>query len=525
MNLVPFNGKFRLPENKLNGEFAIDVNDYENSSVSFSVEEYKRPKFYTEFDTLKGSYRVNDTVTITGFAKAYAGNNIDGAKVSYRVTRVARFLYPWMFWRKGFPQTGPLEITNGEITTDANGKFTIKFAAIPDLTLDKKTDPVFDYKVEADVTDINGETRSGDITVPIGYKALDLQIALPQGDVVNVDSLKNIIVTSKNLSGQPEPVIADVKIYKLQSPERLIRARLWEQPDKFILAKNEFIQYFPHDEYKDETKKESWPRSGAVFSQNDSTNSSKFKVQSSEFTQGWYVIEATAKDRYGQEVKDVKYFQLYDSKKDSLPSPSYTWNVAEKTSVQPGETAKIVTGTSAKNVFLIQEINKQKTTDNRHPVTDEKVNDFNFYSLDNNKKSFDFIITENDRGGFGVNQFFVKDNRFYVSSNTIYVPWSNKELNISFDTYRDKTLPGSEEKWKVKISGNKGEKVAAEMLASMYDASLDQFKEHSWDIPDVWPTYSGYNTWQGRQNFISVQSIEKYWDELICNKKKRLMMH
>ncbi len=201
-----FNGKFRLPENKLNGTFEIDVNDYENSSVSFSVEEYKRPKFYTEFDTLKGSYRVNDTVTITGFAKAYAGNNIDGANVKYRVTRVARFLYPWMFWRKGFPQTSPLEITNGEITTDADGKFTIKFAAIPDLTLDKKTEPVFDYKVEADVTDINGETRSGDITVPIGYKALNLQIALPQGDVVNIDSLKNIIVTSKNLSGQPEPV-------------------------------------------------------------------------------------------------------------------------------------------------------------------------------------------------------------------------------------------------------------------------------------------------------------------------------
>ena len=43
--------------------------------------------------------------------------------------------------------------------------------------------------------------------------------------------------------------------------------------------------------------------------------------------------------------------------------------------------------------------------------------------------------------------------------NTIYVPWSNKELNISFDTYRDKTLPGSEEKWKVKISGKKEKKL------------------------------------------------------------------
>ena len=174
-----FNGKFRLPENKLNGEFSIEVEDFENSTTDFSVEEYKRPKFYTDFEKAKGSYRVGDSVSITGFAKAYAGNNIDGAKVKYRVTRVARFIYPWMFWRWPQPSSQPLEITNGEMTTDAGGKFTIKFAAIPDLSIDKNTDPVFDYKVEADVTDINGETRSGDITVPVGYKTLNLQITLP----------------------------------------------------------------------------------------------------------------------------------------------------------------------------------------------------------------------------------------------------------------------------------------------------------------------------------------------------------
>ena len=81
-----------------------------------------------------------------------------------------------MFWRWPQPSSQPLEITNGEIITDADGKFMIKFAAIPDLSIDKNTDPVFDYKVEADVTDINGETRSGNIIVPIGYKTLDLQI-------------------------------------------------------------------------------------------------------------------------------------------------------------------------------------------------------------------------------------------------------------------------------------------------------------------------------------------------------------
>lgn len=267
-----FNGKFRLPENKLNGEFSIDVDDYENSSIDFSVEEYKRPKFYAEFEKAKGTYRVGDSVSITGFAKAYAGNNIDGANVKYRVTRVARFLYSWMFWRWPQPASQPLEITNGEIPTDANGKFVIKFAAIPDLSIDKNTDPVFDYKLEADVTDINGETRSADITVPIGYKLLNLQIGLPQGDVVNIDSLKSIFISSKNLSDEPVTAKVTVKIYKLQPPERLIRQRFWKQPDEFIMSKKEFLKYFPNDEYKDENKKESWPKEEMVFEKTDTVS-------------------------------------------------------------------------------------------------------------------------------------------------------------------------------------------------------------------------------------------------------------
>lgn len=517
-----FNGRFKIPENKLNGEFNIDVKTYQNSSVSFSVEEYKRPKFYTEFEKAIGSFRVGDTVSITGFAKAYAGNNIDAAKVSYRVTRVARFLYPWMFWRKLFPITTPMEIAHGEMRTDAEGKFQIKFAAIPDLSIDKKSDPVFDYKIEADITDINGETRSADITVPVGYKSLNLQIVLPD-DVINKDSLKSISISSKNLSGESETVKADVKIYKLQSPERLIRQRLWGEPDKFIYTKVEFIKYFPHDEYKNETKKESWAKGELVYEKSDSTNKdSIFNFQYSMFDGGWYVIEATARDKYVQEVKDVKYFQIYDAKSSSIATFAYVWNDVEKNPLQPGESAKVTTGTSAKDVFLIQEVNKEKMTDDGQPTVDNKqTNTINFYSLNDQKKTFDFPISENDRGGFGVNQFFVKDNRFYSVSNAINVPWNNKELNISFDTYRDKTLPGSEEKWKVKITGDKGQKVAAELLASMYDASLDQFKPHSWNSLAIWPNYNGNNTWNAQQNFVGVNSFEKYWNEKMIPQKEK----
>jgi uncharacterized protein YfaS (alpha-2-macroglobulin family) len=511
-----FNGKFRLPENQLNGEFKIEVDSYENSDINFSVEEYKRPKFYTEFEKVKGTYRVNDKIKITGFAKAYAGNNIDGATVKYRVTRVARFLYSWMFWGRGFPQSQPLEITNGEIKTNADGKFLIEFEAIPDLSIDKNNEPVFDYKVEADVTDINGETRSSSEIVPVGYKALDLQITLPSTDPIPSDSLKNIFVSTKNLSGEFEPSKVEVKIYKLQTLQRLIRSRYWSVPDQFVMSKEDFIKYFPNDEYKDESKKETWQKGELAFELNDSTTlNSKFKIQNSKFQQGWYVAEAISKDKYGQEVKDVKYFELYDMKSASLPAPAYTWNTTIKNVVEPGEKAQFITGTSANDIFLIQQIDK---------ITNHKLqtSNYSFYSLNNEKKTFEFPTTEEDRGGFGVSQFFIKDNRIYSNSWNVMVPWTNKQLDITFETYRDKTLPGSEEKWKVKISGYKGQQVAAEMLASMYDASLDQFKPHSWNAIDIWKNNYHTNNWNGSQNFTSVESIQKWWNEIYLTSKEKI---
>lgn len=91
------------------------------------------------------------------------------------------------------------------------------------------------------------------------------------------------------------------------------------------------------------------------------------------------------------------------------------------------------------------------------------------------------------------------------------VPWSNKELQIEYATFRDKTLPGSEEKWKVKIKGYKGEKLAAEMLASMYDASLDQFKPHNWKKPGIWSSYNRSVNWSGDRNFTTVSSEQRTW--------------
>ncbi len=499
-----FSGKFQLPQSGLNGNFSIFVKD-NLGYMSFSVEEYKRPKFYVDYEKIKGAYQVNDKIKVTGIAKAYAGNNIDGADVKYRVVRQPRFIYSWMFWRWWQPQAKEMEIAHGEMKTDKDGKFAIEFTAIPDLTIDKKFDPVFDYTIYADVTDINGETRSGQSMVSVGYKSLLLNVSVPEK--LPADSLKNILISTTNMAGEYEPAKVNVTITRLKEEKRLIRSRYWERPDQFVMSKEEYIQNFPNDEYDDESDYRSWEKGEKVFEKADSTKeNSQWSIVNSQFKPGIYTIEVTTKDKNGEEVKDVKYIELYDEKNNQLTTPQYLWTEGSKP-IEPGEKTSISLGTSADNLFIIQQVDR-KTTDNGPQSADR----FSVFNLTNEKKSIDFTATESDRGGYGVNYFFVKNNRFYEFNDVIRVPWTNKDLKIEYATFRDKTLPGSEEKWKIKITGYKNEKVAAEMLATMYDESLDQFKPHNWNEPSIWPTYYSGQRWNGSYNFTELESEQKEMD-------------
>ncbi|MDQ3550773.1 MAG: alpha-2-macroglobulin, partial [Bacteroidota bacterium] len=507
-----FTGNFQLPQNLLNGLFTITDKET-RSAASFSVEEYKRPKFYVEFKKVKETYKVGDSVTIEGQANAYAGNVVDGAKVSYRVVREPRFIYPWRMRSWWFPQSPPMEIAHGETTTDQNGIYKISFPAIPDLKIDKKLEPVFDYRIYADVTDINGETRSTETVVSAGYKSLVLQLEVPER--VIADSLKNLVVRTENMNREFQKAKVTISVSKLIPEQRLIRNRYWKQPDQFVFTKEEYIRLFPHDEYKDETNKETWAKGEIVYTITDSSRSNYvFPLLSASLLPGHYAIEANTKDKEGNEVKDVKYFEVYHLQKPSLTKPEYLWAINKNASIEPGEKISVLIGSSASNVYLVQEIDKTKS-DQGKEQREQKI-----LSLNNSIQNIDFTAKEEDRGGYGVSYFFIKDNRLHQFNDVIDVPWSNKNLDIEFATFRDKTLPGSEEKWKVRITGNTKDKVAAEMLASMYDASLDQFKIHNWSKPSIWPVYRTIGLWQGNANFSSVNALQKWIDNEYRNFEK-----
>ena len=462
-----FSGSFTAPTTGLTGRMTI-VN--ETGSCYFNVEEYKRPKFDVTINPVKGSYKLNEKVSVTGNAKAYAGNNIDNAKVKYRVTREARFPYKGWWWRP-VHSSESMEIVNGNSVTDDNGEFKIEFQAIPDLTNDTKDNPVFDYNISVDVTDINGETHSTSQVVSVGYNALLANVNIP-ADLNKPD--KNIFpITITNLNGQPEQAIGDITIYKLKQPDKVYRERKWDRPDLQGMTKEVFEKDFPLDIYKDENNITTWEKEKQVLLTHFSTpQDSVLKLEDlKQWQQGVYYMEIKTKDKYGTDILVKKYFTVFSTEEKTIPKNDMVWFKMLKNKGEPGEKASFLIGSKDKNVRVLYEIELK-----------DYVVSKQWISLKDEQKLIEIPITEECRGNFAIHLIAIKNNRSLKYDETITVPYTNKKLDINFETFRNKLAPGQKEEWKITIKGSKGEKVAAELLASMYDASLDALKVHGWDF-------------------------------------------
>ncbi|SFC82765.1 alpha-2-macroglobulin family protein [Algibacter pectinivorans] len=488
-------GEFILPSSGLTGvyriEFNTESNKYLRSNASFSVEEYKRPKFETKFTPVTETFKINDAITVKGTALAYAGSNITDAKVVYRVHRKVQ--YPrWYFWYRPYINSEPQEITHGETVTDANGEFEIIFKAIPDQSVDKNSLPVFNYEITADVTDLNGETRSATTVVNVGYHALLANLSIDS----LLDKSKNshnLTIDTKNLNGEFVPATGTVKIYKLQAPNTVLRERPWSAPDYQEISKTVFKDLFPHEAYNNEHNSSNWNKGELVLEKPFNTKNTKTialgKIK--KWQSGEYIITLESKDKFGQLVKDEVKTTLF-SAADKVPADNKLLTIAtDKKEYSVGDTANITIGSAAENILVTVSVEK-----NKNIISTEII------QLNANKKTISVPVTKADLGGFVVHYSFAAFNSFLSGSQAISVPYPNSNLAIETLTFRDKLQPGTDETWQFKVKGPDGEKVSSELLASMYDASLDQFKPHNWNFNPIQNRiYSAYSYRRAYQSF------------------------
>ena len=420
-----FSGQFVLPSPCLTGYFSLRAAD---TSVSFKVEEYKRPTFDVTFEPVKVEYQVGDSIEVVGMAKTFAGAPVQNARVHYNISR--SYAWVWRFMGRGSARW------EGEAMTDADGKFSVPVHF--EIDSDRRESPLwyYTYNIQADVTDGAGETQQANLSLPLGSTSMVLNMDNLPDNLVKEKKLE-IKLTAMNLSGEPVDTPVTYQVVEME-------------------------------EQKDGQEKEG----RKVLTGTVEANKSFVPEAIYALPSGNYRLKLSAKDTQGRECTASKNFLLFSLNDKRPPFVITDWFYQDGLEFDAASPATIYIGSSEKNVYLLYDVfaGNKRLESKRIQLSDSVV-------------SFRFPYKKEYGDGILVSMAFVKDGRLYSHNARIMKPAPEKKLQLKWTTFRDKLRPGQQEEWKLTVLYPDGSPAEAEMLATMYDASLDKiYSAHKLDF-------------------------------------------
>ncbi len=480
-----FSGSFTAPRDRLMGQMYLETS-WGQSVIR--VEEYKRPTFKVEVNAPTDPAKLHGKVHLKGTASAYTGAPTDGALVRWRVVRETR--YPdWWYWRCWWlpPQSEAQEIAHGVTQTDVDGSFGIEFVARPAPDAEEEGDPSFRYTLIADVTDTAGETRSSERSVIVGFTALEASLSSPSW--LEHNKPFELSVFTRSLDGVPMKAKGTVSIYSLVAPETVHRGPLQRHYRHY----HPQTAALPKTDHSNPTTWERGPKLGEQHFQTDEQGRSGHDIT---LPVGVYraVLETT--DAFGKAVRAEWPLRVIDPAATSLAIPIPHLLDASSWTVEPGEEFTAVWGSGYKEAQAYVEI------EHRGKLLQAYWSDPGASQINITQP-----VNEALRGGFHVRVTFVHENRAYLESRYVQVPWNNKQLTLSWERFTSKLKPGQEETWAAVIKGPDAEAAASELVATLYDQSLDAFNPHTWIS-----RFNGFYRDQSRMHATfenSVQSLRR----------------
>ena len=420
-----FSGQFVLPSPCLTGYFSLRAAD---TSVSFKVEEYKRPTFDVTFEPVKVEYQVGDSIEVVGMAKTFAGAPVQNARVHYNISR--SYAWVWRFMGRGSARW------EGEAMTDADGKFSVPVHF--EIDSDRRESPLwyYTYNIQADVSDGAGETQQANLSLPLGSTSMVLNMDNLPDNLVKEKKLE-IKLTAMNLSGEPVDTPVTYQVVEME-------------------------------EQKDGQEKEG----RKVLTGTVEANKSFVPEAIYALPSGNYRLKLSAKDTQGRECTASKNFLLFSLNDKRPPFVITDWFYQDGLEFDAASPATVYIGSSEKNVYLLYDVfaGNKRLESKRIELSDSVV-------------SFRFPYKKEYGDGILVSMAFVKDGRLYSHNARIMKPAPEKKLQLKWTTFRDKLRPGQQEEWKLTVLYPDGSLAEAEMLATMYDASLDKiYSAHKLDF-------------------------------------------
>jgi hypothetical protein len=490
-----FNGTFAIPAGCLPGQWSIQARaGGANGQTGVRVEEYKRPKFKVELAAPEKSVPLGGEASLTGKAMTYTGLPVADATVRWRVARSIRFpswcrwIFPWLPF-----DSGSQRIARGTSKTDATGSFTVTFPAKPDRSVPKESLPVFSFEVVADVTDAGGETRSDQRSVNVGYTDGEASVSTEDWQATKNGEPAAVAITvgTTTLDGQPHAAKGMLTVQSLVQPATVDRGDLLGDQAMPWRPRGAAGRR-PEPPKPDPANPETWAAGESVYEATVETEAATGKnLATANLPAGIY--RATFEIGANGDVPAVKATTLIEV----IDPTATTYRVktpfvmkTEKTTVEPGSAFLAVVGTGYDTGRSLVEISQSgrilarfwtKPGATQWPVT--------------------FEPTEDNRGGFTVRAWMVRDGRLHTETTTVQVPWTDKTLAITWERFTRRTQPGAKEVWRAKIAsvtdpvtGPAGPQMA-EFLALAYDQSLDAIAGHAWPRAGLMGLFRSESSW------------------------------
>ena len=388
-------------------------------STSFRVEEYKRPAFEVSIPAVTRTYDDGDTLSVRGTARSYAGVPVQGARVKYKVER--RRAFWWMSYSRYWD--GGLLGTGSDDELLLSGEAMTdgdgSFAMDVPIVVPKTPYPMFySFVVTAEVTDQAGETHEGVLSLPMGNRRTAFTSTIPKKVLAEEDTQMSF--HQRNAAG------VDL--------EAMVRYRFdngkWQEVKTNTLFKLPAMKSGPH------------------------------------------TLEAICE----QDTLEEKFtvFSL-DDRRPAIETDDWFY-VSDAQFPNDGRPVTVQVGSSANNVHIVYSV-----------LSGNTVVESGYVDRSNELLNRKFTYQESYGNGLLLTFAWVKDGKTYQHQTTIQRPLPDKHLKLTWHTFRNRLVPGQQEDWTLTVqppasAAASATPFAAQLMATLYDKSLDQLSAHYWGL-------------------------------------------
>lgn len=415
---------FVLPAHGLPGAYHLRCTE-PSASIEIRVEEYKRPTFEVSMDEAPDLSWPADSITLTGRAMGYNGVPVREA----RVTGNYRFTYPSWWW--GYHRDDSPRVDIDTVESDSDGRFSVRvpLCNLPEESLRRG----LTLELNVDVLSQAGETHQSGISVPLSTQPLRLRLSVPSQQ--DRDRMEEIGITLVSSTGKPTDGSVEWTIYPAangkRASEEVVRSGITTTEDKHIT----------------------------------------FPTQSlADLTSGQYelFVKATA----GEATCEGKgYFIIFGMSDTKLPKPTEDWLYCPDDTFAPDKPARVMVGTCLQDVAFYYCI-----------VAADSVMEEHLIRLDDEMRTLEIPYNADYGDGATLHTAFVKDGKSHLESQSMRLALPDKTLRWEWTSFRDRVHPGDSETWTLRITRPDGTPAPAQLMATIYDASLDALQSHYWSF-------------------------------------------